>query len=184
MHLRSMAFSFAAAALVAAAVPLQTNAATSDAAMIASAVSAAPHELAKDATVVAMTPGGKMRVVRKGTNGITCMPDNPSSPGADPMCLDKNAMEWAGAWMTHKTPPNKVGFMYMLAGGSDASNTNPYATKPSGGKTWITTGPHVMVVGPAAATMPGYATGAHPDTSKPYVMWAGTPYAHLMIPVK
>jgi hypothetical protein len=23
-----------------------------------------------------------------------------------------------------------------------------------------------------------------PDTSRPYVMWAGTPYAHLMIPVR
>jgi hypothetical protein len=31
---------------------------------------------------------------------------------AAPMCGDKNAMEWAGAWMAHKEPPaNKVGFM-------------------------------------------------------------------------
>lgn len=183
MKLRWVVLSFAMAPLVGAAVPFEAHAATSDAAIIASAMSAAPHQLAKDATVVAMTPGGKMRVVRKGTNHITCMPDNPASPGPDPMCLDENAMDWAGAWMTHKAPPNKVGFMYMLAGGSDASNTDPYAAKPSDG-TWITTGPHVMIVGPAAAAMPGYATGAHPNTSKPSVMWAGTPYAHLMIPVK
>jgi hypothetical protein len=33
------------------------------------------------------------------------------------MCGDKNAMEWATAWMDHKEPPaNKVGFMYMLGG--------------------------------------------------------------------
>jgi hypothetical protein len=33
------------------------------------------------------------------------------------MCGDKNAMEWAAAWMAHKEPPtNKVGFMYMLRG--------------------------------------------------------------------
>ena len=27
-------------------------------------------------------------------------------------------------------------------------------------------------------------TYADPDTSQPYVMWAGTPYEHLMIPVR
>jgi hypothetical protein len=29
-----------------------------------------------------------------------------------------------------------------------------------------------------------YPKSADPDTSNPYVMWAGTPYQHLMIPVK
>lgn len=32
--------------------------------------------------------------------------------------------------------------------------------------------------------MQGYPADPKPDTSRPYVMWAGTPYAHLMIPVK
>ena len=30
----------------------------------------------------------------------------------------------------------------------------------------------------------GYPENPMPDTSQPYVMWAGTPYAHLMLPVK
>lgn len=184
MHVRLLAFFFALTALIALSTPGPVRAAIVDADIIASAMSAAPAAIAKDATVVAMMPNGHMRVVRKGTNGVTCMPDNPASPGPDPMCLDTNAMGWAGAWMGHKAPPNKVGFMYMLAGGSDASNTNPYAAKPRAGQTWVTTGPHVMVVGHAASMMAGYARGAHPDTTKPYVMWAGTPYAHLMIPVK
>ena len=29
-----------------------------------------------------------------------------------------------------------------------------------------------------------YFASADPDTSVPYVMWAGTPYQHLMVPVK
>jgi hypothetical protein len=155
-----------------------------DDALIVSAMSAAPKPVADAATIVAMNKDGSMRVLRKGTNGVTCMPDNPTTPGPDPMCLDTNAMEWAQAWMTKKTPPNKVGFMYMLAGGSDASNTDPYASGPTGSNHWISTGPHVMVVGPAAAAMVGYPTSPDPDTTKPYVMWAGTPYAHLMIPMK
>jgi hypothetical protein len=32
--------------------------------------------------------------------------------------------------------------------------------------------------------MAGYPADAQPDTSKPYVMWEGTPYRHLMVPVQ
>lgn len=73
--------------------------------------------------------------------------------------------------------------MYMLQGGSDASNTDPFAEKPAAGSTWVTTGPHVMITGPKGS-FDAYPKGAKPDTSKPYVMFAGTPYEHLMVPVK
>jgi hypothetical protein len=99
--------------------------------------------------------------------------------------MDQNAMEWVGAWVAHKPPPsNKVGFMYMLAGGTDGSNTDPYATKPEAGNHWIKTGPHIMIVGGDASFYDSYPKGADPDTSQPYVMWAGTPYQHLMAPVR
>src|SRR4051794_11438342 len=85
-----------------------------DKALIKSAMEAAPAKVGAGATVIAAGPDGKMRTVRKGTNGFTCMPDNPVTPGKDPMCMDKAALEWATAWMEHKTPPSgKVGFMYM-----------------------------------------------------------------------
>ncbi len=84
-----------------------------------------------------------------------------------------------------KTPASgKVGLMYMLSGGTDASNTDPYATAPSSKNHWIKTGPHVMVVGADAAFYAMYPKSADPDTGVPYVMWAGTPYQHLMIPIK
>jgi hypothetical protein len=159
--------------------------AASDQKLIASAMSAAPAAIAKGATIVAMEADGKMRTLRKGTNGFTCMPDNPATPGPDPMCMDKNAMEWVGAWVEHKAPAaGKVGFMYMLAGGTDASNTDPYATKPAAGNHWIKTGPHVMIVGADATFYDQYPKSPDPDTKQPYVMWAGTPYQHLMAPVK
>jgi hypothetical protein len=155
-----------------------------DAALIRSAMSAAPAAVARDATIVAMGAHGQMRTVRRGSNGFTCMADSPTTPGPDPMCMDANAMGWAGAWMSHGTPPaNTVGLMYMLAGGTDASNTDPYSEHPARGAPWVHTGPHLMVVG-SASLLAGYPSGPHPDTSRPYVMWAGTPYAHLMIPVR
>ena len=155
----------------------------SDQALIASAMSAAPPAVARHAEIIDIGPNGDMRVVRKGTSGFTCMADNPATPGPDPMCMDANAMDWAKAWMNHQPPPQKVGFMYMLAGGTDASNTDPYAKAPSKTNHWVKTGPHVMVVGdPEIVKL--YPASPDPDTTQPYVMWAGTPYAHLMLPVR
>lgn len=161
--------------------PATTKIASND--PIASAGSAAPAAVSKAATIITMSADGKMNTLRKGTNGFTCMPDDPHTPGPDPMCFDANAMDWVMAWAGHKAPPtDKAGVMYMLSGGTDASNTDPYATKPTQGGDWIHTGPHMMIVG-SAATLRGYPSGANPDTKAPYVMWAGTPYAHLMVPI-
>ena len=44
--------------------------------------------------------------------------------------------------------------------------------------------PHVMVVGADPSFYDAYPKAADPDTSVPYIMWAGTPYQHLMAPVK
>ena len=175
-----------AAAKPAAAKPAAaTPAAMTDAQLIASALSAAPAGVAKHATVVAMDEKGGMRTLREGSNGFTCLPDNPATPGPDPMCADKASMGWMHAMMTHATPPaGKTGLMYMLAGGTDASNTDPYAEKPTATNHWIKTGPHVMVAGVDSAFLAQYSKDPDPDTAVPYVMWAGTPYQHLMVPVK
>lgn len=163
----------------------KAKAAASEKSLIASAMTAAPGAVAQHATIVTMEADGTMRTLRKGTNGFTCMPDNPETPGPDPMCMDQNAMEWVHAWVEHKVPPaGKVGFMYMLAGGTDASNIDPYAQKPDPNNHWIKTGPHVMVVGADASFYDSYPKDPDPDTKQPYVMWAGSPYQHLMAPVK
>ena len=171
-------------AAMSAAEAAPQKAQKSDAAKIASAMSAAPAPVSRNASVVEMAEDGSMKTLRKGTNEWTCVPDDPSTPGDDPMCLDPNAMEWLHAYMGKSPPPEKVGFIYMLKGGWDFSNTDPYATKPDGGKATIT-GPHVMVVGPGVKSVPGYdRTGNGVNTALPYVMWKDTPYEHLMIPVR
>lgn len=145
---------------------------------------AAPRGISAKATIITMDAAGKMRTIRGGNNGWTCMPDNPATPGPDAMCWDKNSGEWMDAYMAHKPPPAKVGLMYMLAGGTDASNTDPFGQKPASGGHWIKTGPHIMIVGADEAFYSTYPRAAEPDTSVPYVMWSGTPYQHLMAPVR
>lgn len=153
--------------------------------LIESALAAAPAGLRKHAGVMAQNDKGEMRTLRESSNGFTCMPDSPTTPGPDPMCLDKAAMDWVHAMITRLPPPaGKVGLMYMLAGGTDASNTDPYAAGPAASNHWIKTGPHLMIAGADATFYAAYPKDADPDTSRPYVMWAGTPYEHLMVPVK
>jgi hypothetical protein len=139
---------------------------------------AAPPQIVADATVLRMQ-NDKMETLKKGTNDWTCMFSN-----GVPMCFDPNAMEWAQARQSHGPAPTKTGFIYMLAGDTGASNTDPYATAKTADNHWIETGSHVMIVGAAAPTMVGYPKTADADPTKPYVMWPGTPYEHLMLPVR
>jgi len=158
----------------------QQKATTADSKYIAKVNTAAPKAIVKDATIVAMNKDGTMRTLQKGTNEFTCM----VMANGTPMCADEGGMEWAHALMSHSAPPNKVGFMYMLNGDTGASNTDPYATGKTTDNHWVKTGPHVMILGPAVRTMDGYPRTPDADPTEPSVMWAGTPYEHLMIPVR
>lgn len=149
----------------------------SDAAYTAQALSAAPKGIAKDAGVVRMEADGKMKTIRESKNGFTCM-----VMATDRMCNDANSMKFFGAMMKGETPTDKVGISYMLAGDQGASNTDPKATGKTADNHWVVTGPHIMVTGTAAKSL-GYPETADADPSKPYMMWAGTPYEHAMIPV-
>jgi hypothetical protein len=152
---------------------------------IESATSAAPAAIGSNATVLdwPAEEGGEMAQLRAGTNGWTCMPDMPDTPADDPMCLDGPWMAWAAGWMSRTEPDVKgLGLAYMLQGGSDASNTDPYATEPDPATGWIMSGPHVMIVVPDPAMLDGMTTDH--TSGGPYVMWKGTPYAHVMMPVK
>jgi hypothetical protein len=155
--------------------------ATSDADYLAKVALAAPEQVVKGSTIVAMDKGGTSRTLQKGSNDFTCMVMGDGTP----MCADKNGMEWAHALMTRTAPPaNKIGFMYMLNGDAvGVSNTDPFATAATAGNHWVKTGPHVMILGPGAKTL-GYPRTADADPNTPYVMWADTPYEHVMIPVR
>ncbi len=160
------------------------TAAPNDDELIASALAAAPAAVASKASVAVINQDGTFRFLRTRPGQFTCFPDNPMSPGTDPMCLDGNAILWLKALLNKQQPrEGVVGLAYMLMGGSDASNADPYAGQPKPGARWVDTGPHLMILN-APSLLQGYpAQSENPDTSVPYVMWPGTPYAHLMVPV-
>src|SRR5262249_23268946 len=102
--------------------------------------------------------------------------------GKSPMCLDKAWQGWADAWINHKDfKAEKVGIAYMLEGDTGASNTDPYAQARTSGNNWVVSGPHTMVLVPDPNQLEGLSTD--PNNGGPFVMWKGTPYAHIMVPV-
>jgi hypothetical protein len=150
---------------------------TSEAAYLAKVKTAAPEQIVSKANIV-MMQDGKPRTLQTGTNGYTCLIDSSGTP----LCADENAQAWRNAVASKADPPNKVGFIYMLAG--DTGTSNHDAHQRASHQHWVQTGPHVMIVGPIVREMPGYSKSVDvADPTQPYVMFPSTPYEHLMLPV-
>ncbi len=144
---------------------------------IARAMRAAPGSISKNATIVD-TDG---TVLRSGSNGWHCHPG--IVPGDDhPMCNDDvwmRLMTALGSKADFKT--DRIGISYMLEGDASVNNADPFDTKRDPGDVWVQEGPHMMVIVPDAKMLEGVSDD--PKSGGPYVMWKGTPYAHIMIPV-
>lgn len=138
------------------------------------AESAAPAEISAKATILNME--GDM--IREGSNNWTCI----AMPG-EPMCLDEQWMFWVDAYMNQSDDVNidKIGIAYMLEGDHGTSNIRPYEEEPTSDNDWVKTGPHLMLIAPDPALLEGIPTD--PRSGGPYVMWADTPFEHVMIPI-
>ncbi|WP_349370909.1 hypothetical protein [Salinarimonas sp.] len=147
-------------------------------ARIAEALAAAPAQVRPTATVVDLDG----TVLREGTGAFTCMPAPDGFGGA--MCLDAPWTAFIGG-LTSGAPVevDRLGIAYMMAGDSPtggASNIDPADPMPTADNQWIVEGPHVMILAPEPM-LAGLPTT--PVADGPYVMWPGTPYAHVMLPV-
>lgn len=146
------------------------------------AMTAAPGAIAAEAAVADFDEGGALVELRAGTNGWTCMPDeNPNAQGDSPICADAQGQELLRALLAREVPSiTGLGVSYRLQGGPVASATDPFAAAPAEGEAWIQDGPHLMIVVPDARMLEGFPTD--PAGGGPWVIWKGTPYAHLRIP--
>jgi len=150
---------------------------TSEPAYLAKVKTAAPEEIVAKSMIV-MMQDGKEKTLQSGSNGFTCL----ITPDGTPLCADENGLAWFKAVGSKSEPPNKVGFIYMLAGDNGTSNHDP--AERASHQHWVQTGPHVMIVGPTVKEMGGYPRNVDvADATQPYVMWPGTKYEHLMLPV-
>jgi hypothetical protein len=142
-----------------------TEVPTSEPAYLAKVKTAAPEAIVNKASIIMMQEG-KPKELQAGSNGFTCL----VSPDGIPLCADQNAMEWMKAIRERTEPPDKIGFIYMLAGDTGATNHHPHQRETR--QHWVQTGPHVMVVGPRVREMVGYSRAVDvADPTFPRILW-------------
>ncbi len=153
----------------------------SDAQFTRLAESAAPATISTHAAIARIDPKQKtVTQLRAGSNAFTCsvIPDGTDAP----YCGDKNGWAWfAAAFTGQPKPPNtEPGIAYMMQGGIHYETATGDIVMAKGPNTKdVKEPPHWMLTWPIDAATSGLPT--RPNASGVYVMFAGSPYAHLMV---
>ncbi len=150
--------------------------------LIELAMSAAPPFISTNATILIPGADGAMVEARKGTNGFTCIPDMDGQAEPDPFCGDAASWRWANDFMAGAEKPSNTqpGIAYMAKGGWHWEMDGKILMKDEPGAKLVKEPPHWMLFWPVDARMSGLPSLPHKKFGT-YVMFEGTPYAHLMI---
>jgi len=145
-----------------------------------------PESLRGGATVVLYQEPGKRTVLRKGTNQIICRADAPT-PGFTAWCYHKDLEAYATRAEQLATEGKSVEEM------RDTLSAEVKAGKVQivqGGTEYEVTGPTpeqalpIMAIFLPNATAESTGLSTEPNNYRPWLMWAGTPVAHVMLPGK
>jgi hypothetical protein len=162
-----------------AQVKLATRSKEADAEFIKSAESGAPDRISQKAAIVRLEPNGTVVNIRPGSNGFTCalFPDESNAP----FCGDRNAFRWFVAAMSKQPkPPTTGGVAYMAKGGVHYETPQGEIVMSRSASTKeVREPPHWMLLTALDPATTGIPT--RPNAGGTYIMFAGTPYAHLMI---
>jgi hypothetical protein len=144
------------------------------------ALSAAPARIAKEAGVMVYGADGKLIEVKSSTNGFICIPTIMNLPIPDPICMDAASNQWMNDIMGNAPKPSNTvpGIAYMARGGSHYEKNGKVVMSGEGAKV-TKEPPHWMIMWPfdaAASKLP-----LVPNPSGVYIMFEGSPYAHLMV---
>jgi hypothetical protein len=171
----------------AARAQMEHPAGMSHAQVIEAASAGGPDFISQNAAVAWIDSTGTVHAIRPGTNGFTCVIVRPD-PFAGAICGDQTAAAWLVAMLRHDPRPPAMsapGIAYMAQGGvhyEDAQGNvlmEHELTPHAAGARRVQEPPHWMLiwpVDPAASGLPTKENGAGT-----YVMFAGTPWAHLMV---
>jgi hypothetical protein len=150
-----------------------------DTEFIRTAEQGGPARISEKAAIARLDPKGKVTTLRSGSNGFTCtlFPDESHAP----FCGDDTAFRWIVAAMSGQPrPPAAGGIAYMAKGGLHYEMPDGrIVMQPSSQTKSVKEPPHWMLLTPMNPATTGIPT--HPNAGGTYIMFAGTPYAHLMI---
>jgi len=127
---------------------------------MARAIAAGPKEITDQARIMGFDAQGNRIVLREGNDNFICQPGKPQFVAQPASCYTVNS---------------KPRITYMLAGATQRSITDrDDKTSPP-----LAVGPHWMIMMPFDAKSTGLPV--HYSDTGTYIMWAGTPSAHLHI---
>jgi len=157
---------------------------------IASAILAAPKERRSEATVLGYNGKGEVVTLRKGSNDLICLADDPADKSFSVACYHKDLepfmargrelaaklkgkqrheVRWKEVEQGKVSMPREPRMLYVLTGsGYDAVKgevTDPYLR-------WVVYTPYATPESTGLSTTPGPG---------PWLMYPGTPGAHIMI---
>jgi hypothetical protein len=140
----------------------------------------APQWISAQAAIARLEPSGATAIVRPGTNGFTCtlMADESHTPA----CGNALGFKWLVAATAHKPvpPAGGMGVVYMAKGSTHYETPEgEIVMAPSAQTKSVREPPHWMLLTPLDPAATGIPT--RPNAGGAYIMFAGTPYAHLMI---
>ena len=155
-----------------------------DAVLVEQAVLALPDSMRSGATVVRFVDG-EQEILRQGDNGIFCRADDPDRPGIDIWCYHESHDAYARRWFE------------LAAGGMSGDAVNEQIVEEIEAETlawpplavnYNLRGPGIDTALPLTVIYMPFATGdsigiteeRHFD--RPWLMYPGTAFAHVMIP--
>lgn len=151
-----------------------------EAEFVKAAEAGAPEWISAQAAIARLEPSGATAIVRPGSNGFTCtlMPDESHSPA----CGNAQGFKWLVAAKALKPAPpaGGTGVVYMAKGSTHFETPDgEIVMAPTAQTKSVREPPHWMLLIPLDAAATGIPT--RPNAGGAYIMYAGTPYAHLMI---
>jgi len=145
------------------------------------ALSAAPTSIAKEAGVMFLGEDGKLMEVKKSANGFNCLPALENDPEPDPICFDAAVGQFIESFLSKAEKPSNTvpGVAYMAHGGYHWERDGKVLMEKEPGAKRVKEPPHWMIMWPFKSEDTKLPN--RPNPSGAWVMFDGTPYAHLMI---
>jgi hypothetical protein len=165
--------------------------APADPLVVAGAVASAPDSMRAGATVLGWE-GGRTRVIRQGTNGLTCLADEPGDKGWSTACYHESLEPFMArgrelraqkrtraeidsvrlADVQAKRYAVPAATVYNVAGSPTALGTDGVPTDAQ--RWYVVYMPYATPATSGLSLMPD-------DTGRPWLMYPGKPWAHAMI---
>jgi len=159
---------------------------------VAAAVLAAPADRREAAAVMGYDAAGRLTTLRRGTNDLVCLADNPDVEGFEVACyhvslepymargralteegvegMDRYNVRWEEAKQGKLAMPERPAMLYVLSGSGYDAATHSVADEYRRSSIYI-----------PFATAESTGLSEQGSAADPWIMFPGTPGAHIMI---